>query len=142
MSKASNKSDVKESCYSQATVNSHHSHSIPNPKPHKRKLEHPEQGQRNTLRQPKGPAYWDNLSRIWLTRGALKELDRRNSNPEYYRLAIPQFGTNQEDGWKPQFASDFLRDCAPRCLKQLKRLSRQGGLNLSELRNVYDLPLY
>ncbi|KAL2862653.1 uncharacterized protein BJX67DRAFT_365956, partial [Aspergillus lucknowensis] len=43
---------------------------------------------RNQPQQPKvdsrphkTPAYWDNLSTIWLTRGALRELQRRIKKP-------------------------------------------------------------
>ena len=79
MAKLSKESGIKESCYSQ-TTNSHHSRSLSTT--YKRKLQHLDQNQHNTLPQPKGPAYWDNLSTIWLTKGALKELDRRNK--EYY----------------------------------------------------------
>ena len=139
MAKLSKESGIKESCYSQ--INSHHfrSHSTT----HKRKLQHLEQHQHNTLPQPKGPAYWDNLSTIWLTKGALQELDRRNSYPEprqeYYRPVTRQFNAERKKRWKPQFAPDFLRDCAPSCLKQLERLSRLGGPDLSDLRNVCGL---
>ena len=130
MAKLSKESGIKESCYPQTTYST-------SPK---RKLQHLEQ---NTLPQPKGPAYWDNLSTIWLTKGALKELDRRNSYPEprqeYYHPITRQFNAKRKRGWKPQFAPDFLRDCAPSCLKQLERLSRRGGPDLSDLRNVCGL---
>ncbi|RJE22369.1 hypothetical protein PHISCL_05311 [Aspergillus sclerotialis] len=123
MAKLSEESGIKESCYSQTTYST----------TSKRKLQHLKQHQRDTSPQPKGPAYWDNLSTIWLTKGALKELGRRNK--EYYQPITRQFNAKREKGWKPQFAPDFLRDCAPSCLKELKRLSRLGGPDLSDLRN-------
>ena len=135
MAKLSKESGIKESCYSQTTI-SHHSRSRSYSTTRKRKLQHLEQHQRDTL--PKGPAYWDNLSTIWLTKGALKELDRRNK--EYCQPITRQFNAKRKKGWKPQFAPDFLRDCAPICLKKLERLSRLGGPNLSDLRNVCGLP--
>ncbi|OJD27311.1 hypothetical protein ACJ73_01304 [Blastomyces percursus] len=70
------------------------------------------------------PAYWDNLSKIWLTKDALEELDRRNSRPKPPR------------NHPFQFAPAFLRDCAPACSKQIKKVSRSGGPDLTDLRNT------
>ncbi|KAM4068145.1 hypothetical protein HRG_009576 [Hirsutella rhossiliensis] len=36
------------------------------------------------------PAFWDNLSKIWLTRRALRELDRRNSTRPRPELTTPE----------------------------------------------------
>ncbi|EQL28001.1 hypothetical protein, variant 2 [Blastomyces dermatitidis ATCC 26199] len=82
-------------------------------------------------------AYWDNLSKIWLTKEALKELDRRNSRPRPTQNHHNQrYLTELNKGCEPvQFAPDFLHDCAPSCLKQIKRISRLGGPDLSDLRN-------
>ncbi|PGH27846.1 hypothetical protein AJ80_00396 [Polytolypa hystricis UAMH7299] len=52
-----------------------------------RKRQYPEPHPYNTSRYRKrqkldesaSAAYWDNLSKIWLTKDTLKELDRRNS---------------------------------------------------------------
>ncbi|RJE18550.1 hypothetical protein PHISCL_09110 [Aspergillus sclerotialis] len=129
MAKLSKESDIRQSCYSQTTYST----------TYKRKLQHLKQHQHNTLPQPKGPAYWDNLSKIWLTKGALKELDRRNSylepRQEYHRPVTRQFNAERKKRWKPRFAPDFLRDCTPSCLKQLERFSKLGGPDLSNLRN-------
>lgn len=120
-----NKVSNKSYYYSQTTTNSHNSRPLPYSTTNKREFQHPGQDQRNTLPQPEGPAYWDNLSTIWLTIGALKELDRRNSYPkprqEYRRPVTRLFDAKRKKGWKPQFAPDFLRDCAPSCLKELER---------------------
>ena len=76
-------------------------------------------------------AFWDSLSKIWLTKGALRELDKRNTQsvsnlPPLYQQVI-----------KPiQSASDFLHNCAPRTLKDTKRFARYGGPDLSDLRVV------
>ncbi|PGH11019.1 hypothetical protein AJ80_07295 [Polytolypa hystricis UAMH7299] len=40
---------------------------------------------------------------------------------------------------KKQFAPDFLRGCYPRCLEDIKRSSRLGGPDVSDLRN-YPIP--
>lgn len=87
-------------------------------------------------------AYWDNLSKIWLTSDALKELDHRNSylrqQPQkHHRPITRQLHTQLKKCCEPfQFAPEFLHNCAPSCLAQVKRLSRLGGPDLSDLRNV------
>ncbi|OJD10629.1 hypothetical protein AJ78_08413 [Emergomyces pasteurianus Ep9510] len=85
-------------------------------------------------------AYWDNLSKIWLTKDALEELDRRNSHSKspqsHHRPLTRQFHTELKKRCNSfQFASVFLRDCAPACSKQIKRVSRLGGPDLTDLRN-------
>ncbi|EQL29102.1 hypothetical protein BDFG_08228 [Blastomyces dermatitidis ATCC 26199] len=86
-------------------------------------------------------AYWDNLSKIWLTKDALEELDRRNSHlkpPQNLHRPITRcFHTElKKKHCNPfQFAPTFLHDCAPTCSKQIKRVSRSGGPDLTDLRN-------
>ncbi|EER36397.1 conserved hypothetical protein [Histoplasma capsulatum H143] len=94
---------------------------------------------RQKLNTP-APAYWDNLSKIWLTKDALEELDRRNSRPKppqnYHRPLTRRFHTELKKRCNLfQFAPAFLRDCAPACSKQIKRVSRLGGPDLTDLRN-------
>ncbi|EEQ85131.2 uncharacterized protein BDCG_08400 [Blastomyces dermatitidis ER-3] len=84
-------------------------------------------------------AYWDNLSKIWLTKDALDELDRRNSHlkplKNHHQPLTQQFHTELRKHCNPfQFAPAFLRDCAA-CSKQIKRVSRLGGPDLTDLRN-------
>lgn len=98
----------------------------------------PEQDPYKTLRYLKTPAYWDNLSKLRLTKGALRELDRRNKHPESsqdHRPVTPRPGEQKKD-WEPQFAPDFLCDSTPSCLKQIKSFSRLGGPDLSGIRGV------
>ncbi|KKZ66335.1 hypothetical protein EMCG_07936 [[Emmonsia] crescens] len=100
-------------------------------------------------------AYWDTLSKIWLTRDALEELDRRNGasdsiseppnpnpNPPIQPLTR-QFQTALKCHYET-LASNPLKSCKPASLQEIKRLSRQGGPNLSDLRNFPDpqVPLY
>lgn len=73
-------------------------------------------------------AFWDNLSKLWLTKGALEELDRRNIQaapnplrPSYRRLHRP-ITRRALDEWKKnrpptQSAAEFLSNCTSRCLK-------------------------
>ncbi|KAL2820253.1 hypothetical protein BDW59DRAFT_174586 [Aspergillus cavernicola] len=78
---------------------------------------------RQTPPVQKPPAYWDNLSRVWLTRGALRELQRR--------IGRPQGQTSQRPF---QSTAALLKHYSPDRLQEITRLSRRGGLDLSDLR--------
>lgn len=60
-------------------------------------------------------AFWDNLSKVWLTRNALRELDRRNQK------STPNATLSQVQSLIPL---------------TLQRYARQGGPDLSDLRGV------
>lgn len=105
------------------------------------KLNHP------TIGSQPPPAFWDKLSKIWLTRGALRELNRRNIQPSSsqpqspYRRARRPVTRNSLAGLKRncqviQTASDFLHRCKSRTLKDIKRFARNGGPDLSDLKGV------
>ncbi|KAL1952989.1 hypothetical protein VTO42DRAFT_3785 [Malbranchea cinnamomea] len=109
-----------------------------------RKRRQPKQGPYNPSQRPlkrqtlsKPPAYWDNLSKIWLTKGALREFDQRNS----YLTPSQKYPKPVSRRPRLQFARDPLHGCSPECLKQIKRFSRLGGPDLSDLRN-YPKPAY
>lgn len=79
------------------------------------------------------PAFWDNLSKIWLTRGALKELDRRNSqasqsahSPEHKQLIVT----------RKQERVEALCSHDPSSFKDVESFARHGGPDLSDLRSV------
>ncbi|KAH8706062.1 hypothetical protein BGW36DRAFT_354439 [Talaromyces proteolyticus] len=74
----------------------------------KQKVDHPSGSQ---LPAP----FWDNLSKVWLTRNALRELDRRN-----------------------QQATSVLSQVRPLRPISIRRFARQGGPDLSELRGCPD----
>lgn len=93
------------------------------------------------------PAFWDNLSKIWLTKHALKELNRRNRQPapsqprsQHRRACQPVtrnvFAELKRNCGATQSASDFLRHCEPGILKELKIFARNGGPDLSDLKGV------
>ncbi|KAI9671921.1 MAG: hypothetical protein M1817_002348 [Caeruleum heppii] len=99
------------------------------------------------------PAFWDNLSRIWLTTQALKELDRRNSHvtPSRSDLSTQSVRWPLTQGtlpkWKiepdrqldePHF--DFLSHCSLEHLEAIKLFARDGGPDLRDLR-AYREPL-
>jgi hypothetical protein len=94
--------------------------------------------------RPSPSDFWDGLSKIWLTKDALRELDRRNAGVLYStshlqvrRPATRSFITALKNNRTPlQYPSSFLRNCRPEIFKNVKRLARHGGLNLSDLRGV------
>jgi hypothetical protein len=95
--------------------------------------------ERPPLNHPKGsqppPAFWDKLSKVWLTSRALEELDRRNTQSAptlRSRLAITERG----GGEGIQTAADVLTCCSTGQLEEVKLLSRHGGPDLSGLRGV------
>lgn len=106
----------------------------------KQRLKHP-----TTVSQL--PAFWENLSKIWLTKQALKELNRRNRHPassqprsQYRRACQPVmrnfFAELKRNRRVTQSASDFLRHCEPGTLKDLQIFARNGGPDLSDLKGV------
>ncbi|EGD90487.1 hypothetical protein H112_01947 [Trichophyton rubrum D6] len=85
------------------------------------------------------PTFWDNLSRIWLTRDALEELDQRNSasiSSEPPRSKQRPVTRLQE---KERRLHQKLPSCTiysgPATLNDIRRYSRGGGPDLSDLRN-------
>jgi hypothetical protein len=87
--------------------------------------------------------WWDSLSKIWLTRDALRELDWRNARAALL-LSTSQARrpvTRGVAAWKKsqnplECPSTFLRSCRPEILKAVKLLAKHGGPDLSNLRGV------
>ncbi len=67
-------------------------------------------------------AFWDNLSKIWLTKRALRELDRRNAQ---FTHSLPR--SSHRETHRPVTRS---------FLTQVKLSARDGGPDLSDLRTV------
>ncbi|KAL3462633.1 hypothetical protein BJX64DRAFT_276975 [Aspergillus heterothallicus] len=76
------------------------------------------------------PLFWDKLPKLWLTKSALREATRQNKSLSLYQRSssIPY-----------TFAPDFLRNCSATNLKGVKRLSRCGGPDLSDIKD-YPAP--
>jgi hypothetical protein len=104
---------------------------------------------RQKLSHPSGSqppvAFWDNLSKVWLTKRALRELNRRNTAPSpprssYQRPHRPVTRRARAELKKrhepTQSAAHFLCHCRPRCLKDIKLFARHGGPDLSDLKGV------
>ena len=91
-------------------------------------------------------SFGDSLSKIWLTKRALQELDRRNARlpPNHLRQtpcslkgpstqgAIAKF----ENPSLSQSAAEFLNCSSPTTVKDIQHFARHGGPNLSDLRGV------
>lgn len=93
---------------------------------------------------PPPPAFWDNLSQLWLTKRALRELDRRNAQatppplslcPESYR-PLTRHTLAEQRKKNPLAASHFLEHCTAKCSKDISRFAKHGGPDLSDLRSV------
>ena len=91
-------------------------------------VERPEKRARgqSSSRQEAKAAFWDSLSRVHLTRRALKELDRRNQLHIQPRTTASRIRPNQSRPLKT------LRDSTG----QIKRFARHGGPDLTDLRAV------
>jgi hypothetical protein len=88
----------------------------------------PGTAKRQKLSHPQSPStFWDNLSKVWLTRNALRELDRRNNQ----RTIIKEV-----DSLAYLPANDFLHHCSPQYIRRIQRYARLGGPDLSGLRGV------
>jgi hypothetical protein len=106
----------------------------------KQRLNHPGGSQSSAL-------FWNNLSKIWLTKRALRELDRRNNLSAFNTLQSPYpqarrpitrnfLAESKRSCRNGQYAADYLRCCRPRILRDIKRSARHGGPDLSGLRNA------
>lgn len=98
--------------------------------------------------EPPSPSlFWDSLSKIWLTKRALIELDRRNTRvplnnalhsscrprrPVTRRALIALRKSRQPS----QSAVEILNYCTPTRLKDIKYFARHGGPDISDLRGV------
>ncbi|KAF2872951.1 hypothetical protein BDV95DRAFT_627773 [Massariosphaeria phaeospora] len=96
-------------------------------------------------------AFWDNLSKVWLTKRALRELDRRNSqappNPpspqQRARRPVTRnfLAESKRSHQAAQYTADYLCNCGPKILTDIKLFARHGGPDLSDLRN-YPEPIH
>ena len=79
----------------------------------------PPKGQKTLSRLHNGPSpsFWDSLSRVWLTRCALREFDRRT-----VKLVVP--------------TQKYPPDLKGYPVKELERFARHGGPSLRDLRGV------
>ena len=99
-------------------------------------------------------AYWENVSKVWLTKRALEELDRRTLSacPAPTRRSQRSHRSVRRRAHRPatetcaaesgaarrsaQYTVDPLSGCSARTARRIKSAARRGGPDLSELRNV------
>lgn len=86
------------------------------------------------------PAFWDSLSKVWLTKYALRDLDRRN-NLSFISLdergrPINRALAKQRNVRGIINATDHLSYCTAHHSQDLKQFARRGGPNLSNLVGV------
>ncbi|KAK2746520.1 hypothetical protein FQN57_003146 [Myotisia sp. PD_48] len=112
-----------------------------------RKRQHSELPQDLPSKRQKTNQYWDNLSKLWLTKHALAELDRRNAleeqdcldpQPIHQPLTRARYAKLTEQS-KP--TRDALLNFLPETIKSIKQFARAGGPDLSDLRD-YPGPRY
>lgn len=90
------------------------------------------------------PEFWDNLSKLWLTRKALRELDRRNASPlsnlrynlDTHRPATRFHPAEKKRKHSVLYAPYFLNGCDTQTLKKLKQFAKAGGPDMSDLCEV------
>lgn len=98
--------------------------------PKRRKILHP-----SGSRPP--AEFWNNLTKIWLTRRALEELDGRNTGKQDGRRVTRRSVAEWEKDQAPaRSAESVLVDLTPKGLKDLKAVARHGGADLSDLKGV------
>ncbi|SCO54111.1 uncharacterized protein FFNC_15339 [Fusarium fujikuroi] len=93
------------------------------------------------------PHFWDNLSRLALTKNALRELNGRttpiSASHSFTSNLQPLPRTRRALAARSTIhtpsAQEFLRQSSPAIRTDIKRFSRQGGTNLNDLR-AYRLP--
>jgi hypothetical protein len=73
------------------------------------------------------PPFWDNMSKIWLTRQALNELGRRNAQSTSNRSPVQQPALP---------VSEYLSKVSQADIARLKVYARRGGPDLTDLRGV------
>lgn len=120
---------------------------------HARKRKSPEQHHTPSKRQKisqhasrtQPPDFWEDLSKIWLTKDALRELNRRNAKQLSHSSArrVPRPVTRAFLKKKRlntiQSVGDFLQNCASKTVKDIELFSRHGGPDLSDIRGVWNM---
>jgi hypothetical protein len=88
--------------------------------------------------------FWNGLSKIWLTKYALRELDRRNAKTVSYspsqrthRPVTRNLLAEAKNRYKHiESVGDLLHDYSPETRKRVKLFARYGGPDLSDIRGV------
>ncbi|KAF1951348.1 hypothetical protein CC80DRAFT_454356 [Byssothecium circinans] len=78
-------------------------------------------------------AFWDSLTKVWLTKRALRELDRRN-----HQAAPNPSHSPQKTNWEAGHYADYLSRCTPKVFNNIRVFARHGGPDLSGLRGYRE----
>ncbi|EZF32759.1 hypothetical protein TMEN_3561 [Trichophyton mentagrophytes] len=117
---------------------------MPNTTPHKPSSKRSSPDQEQAYPQPKRrqvtSSYWDNLSTVWLTQGALQEFDRRTSvqpqpeeNPDSRPATRLSTRRQRESRGVIKYADEFIRECTPQRLREIRHFARRGGPDLRDI---------
>ena len=96
------------------------------------------------------PEFWDNLSEIHLTKGALKEIDRRSTiNAVHVQSPLPQYKRPITRHLSRLIASSGPTVSAEEYLRKyswgvedLRRIAFWGGFDMSDQRGVCRIPQF
>ena len=89
--------------------------------------------------------FWGDLSKIWLTKDTLRELNRRNANHLSHSSAcraprpVTRAFLKKKHLNTIQSVGDFLQNCASKTVEDIKLFSRHGGPDLSDIRGVCNM---
>lgn len=93
-------------------------------------------------------AFWDDLSKVWLTRRALREHDRRSiqappslssklHRPAHWPVTQHRLTEPTRSSQNGQHTAAYIRYCCePSILEKAKPFAKHGGPDLLDLRNV------
>ncbi|GKU13385.1 unnamed protein product [Fusarium langsethiae] len=94
-------------------------------------VQHPPKRQKHRVATTtSSPRFWDNLSKQFLTKNALQELDNRNA-----REKQPSFPAQHATGTLTP-VDRYLLKCTPSRLEDIQRFAEIGDINLEDLRGV------
>ena len=112
----------------------------PQPQPKRQKTSH------RTIKTQPPAEFWDNLSKIWLSGNALRELDRRTAqsvpspphpSQRIHRPLTRSVLAKYKGAQQPtQSAPAILSRYIPERLRDIKLFARHGGPDLSDLKGV------
>jgi hypothetical protein len=89
--------------------------------------------------------FWGDLSKIWLTKYALREFNRRNARHLSHSSArraprpVTRAFLKKKRLNTIQSVGDFLQNCASKTVKDIKLFAKHGGPDLSDIRGVCNM---
>lgn len=93
-------------------------------------VQHPFKRRKHRVAATTSSKFWDNLSKQFLTKYALQELNDRNALEE--RPSFPAHHATEE--CTP--VDRYLLECTPARLEDIQQFANSGNINLTDLRGV------